>query len=253
MKRRKQKDLVTMPRRARRARRGSDGRRGRFRRYGISLLVVLTLAAGGVALVRSPLFEVDGIEVSGMRMLSRNEVLAASGLRIGMNVLSVDTSGVRQRLERIPLVASAKVERIYPSQVKIQVTERKPSAVAIVGGTAWLIEARGALMTKVAAPPAGLPVVKVTAPPESYALSEALRLWVALPAWAKSKTSALTAPEPTLISALIGGTQVIFGSADDVLPKMQAVIAIFARAKTDRRRVSRIDVRAPHRPAAVFV
>lgn len=202
--------------------------------------------------MRSSLFALDGIEIAGASMLSRAEILEASGLRIGQNVLSVDAGGVEARVEKLPIVADATVERLYPSKVRINVRERTPAAAARVGGATWLIEASGRLIAPIAVPPKGMPQVTVRAEPGSEAMAAALKLWSTLPEWARDKTTDLEAPDPEAISARIGGTRVVFGSADEVLPKMQAVVAIFERAKTDGKRVKQIDVRAPHRPAAVF-
>ncbi|HVL90305.1 MAG TPA: FtsQ-type POTRA domain-containing protein [Actinomycetota bacterium] len=218
----------------------------------LTVTVLGGLVGGGVALTRSSLFALDGIEIAGVKMLSRAEVLEASGLRIGQNVLSVDAGRVESRVEDLPIVANASVERLYPSKVRIRVRERTPAAAAVVGGATWLIEASGRLIAPVAVPPAGMPRVTVRAEPGSPALEAALRLWSSLPDWARDKTTDLEAPEPEAIAARIGGTRIIFGDAESVLPKMQAVVAIFERAKTDGKRVKQIDVRAPHRPAAVF-
>lgn len=238
--------------RSRRSRRVRRSRMRRTRRLVVSLAVLGTLAAGGVMLVRSPLFAVDGIEVIGERLLSEDEVLAASGLRLGMNVLSVDGASVQRRLTDLALIKSARVERLYPSRVRIRVTERQASVAARTPDGLWLVEASGGLIAPVAAAPDGVPEVRIGAKSGSPAMREAMRLWVALPEWAREKTSDIEASEPSLITARIGGTRIVFGSADDVIPKMQAVIAIFERAKADGRRVARIDVRSPRRPAAVF-
>lgn len=233
-------------------RRARRARIRRIRKVVVALAVLGGLAGGGVALTRSSLFAVDGIQVAGVTTLSRDQILSSSGLRVGMNVLSVKTQTVEERLERLPLVADATVERIYPSKVKIVIRERVPAAAARLSGAWWLIEASGTMIAAVSAPPAGLPQVTVSAKPDSDALRAALRLWGGLPDWARQKTTELAAADPQEIVARIGGTKIVFGSADLVLPKMQAVVAIFERAKNDGRRVTRIDVRAPTRPAATF-
>lgn len=237
---------------ARISRRARRGRARRIRRIVTWVAVGGSLAGGGVALVRSSLFAVDGIEVAGVATLSRAEVLDASGLRLGMNVLSVDAGAVERRLEALPIVADARVERVYPSKVRIRIRERTAAAVARVGAAAWLVDASGVLVARVLLPPADLPQFKVVGTEASPGLRDALRLWASLPGWARAKTTELEAKEPTLLAARIGGTRIIFGSIDEVLPKMQAVVAVFERAKAAGRRVRQIDVRSPRRPAAVF-
>ncbi|MGH2830584.1 MAG: cell division protein FtsQ/DivIB [Actinomycetota bacterium] len=240
-------------RRGRRARRAVRVRRRRLRRVVVALLTVGALAVGGTALVRSPLFALDGIEVSGTQTLTRDEVIAHSGLRLGMNVLSVDAGGVELRLEALALVADARVERVYPSKVRIRLEERVPAAAAKLAGGIWLVESTGRLITGVTAVPAGLPVIQVDGTAGTQGLQDGLALWAALPAWARAKTTHLEAKDPTMLAARIGGTRIIFGAYGDLIAKMQAVVAIFDQAtKAGGRRVVQIDVRAPRRPAAVI-
>ncbi|HEX9696031.1 MAG TPA: FtsQ-type POTRA domain-containing protein [Actinomycetota bacterium] len=233
-------------------RRARRARIRRIRRIVVTVTVTGGIAVGGMALMRSSLFALDGIEVAGATMLSRAQILDASGLRIGMNVLSVDAGRVEALLEDLAMVAEASVERVYPSKVRITVRERTPAAVARLAGGTWLMEASGRLIAPVSVPPEGIPQVTVRAEAGSVALAEALRLWSMLPEWARDKTTDLEAAEPEEIVARIGGTRIVFGTAESVLSKMQAVVAIFERAKTDGTRVKQIDVRAPARPAAVF-
>lgn len=244
--------LAPAPAPARSSRRARRNRNRKLRRVLVAVLILSSMAVGGVALVRSPLFEVDGIRIVGTQLLTRETVIAQSGLRVGMNVLSVDTESVRRRLETLPLVRKATVERLYPSKVRIRLIERVAAATARTPGGLWLIERSGLLIAPVSATPLGLSEVRVTATVGSPAMAEAMRLWSAMPDWARAKTTDIGASDPLLVTATIGGTRIIFGSADEVVPKMQAIVAIFERAKTDGRRVARIDVRAPRRPAAVF-
>lgn len=237
---------------ARNSRRARRGRKRRLRRIAITLMVASGLTAGGIALVRSPLFELDGIEVSGARTLTHDEVLHASGLRLGMNVLSVDAGGIKSRLEQLPVVAEATVERVYPSKVRIRLRERLAAAAARLPNGVWLVEATGRLITAVAGTPAGLREIRVDGVQGSDGLRDGLSLWASLPAWARDKTTALEAREPAKLAATIGGTRVIFGSGDELIAKMQAVVAIFDRAREGGRRVVQIDVRTPRRPAAVL-
>lgn len=241
------------PRAGRAARRAVRSRRRRLRRVVVALLTMGALAAGGAALVRSPLFALDDIEVSGAQTLTRDEVVAHSGLRLGMNVLSVDANGVESRLESLALIADARVERLYPSKVRIRLQERVPAAAAKLAGGIWLVEATGRLITGVTAVPAGLPQIQVDGTAGTQGLQDGLALWAALPPWARAKTTHLEAQDPSMLAARIGGTRIIFGAFGDTIAKMQAVVAIFDEAtKAGGRRVVQIDVRAPRRPAAVI-
>src|SRR5436190_5532444 len=102
--------VVRSPRFASRRREVRRQHARRRRRVTVSILVLVSLATGGWALARSSLFALDGIEVEGATLLSRPEVLQASGLHEGQSMLSLHADRVRARIQRLPLVREAAVQ-----------------------------------------------------------------------------------------------------------------------------------------------
>ncbi len=94
----------------------------------------LSLGAGGLALLHSSLLAVRTVRVTGVTHTSRARVLSAAHL----SRLMIDVKGASaaQRIERLPWVADARVERHWPSSVQISVTERKPVGVVALPGAA---------------------------------------------------------------------------------------------------------------------
>lgn len=68
------------------------------------------------------------IEVRTNGRLSREELIAVSGLREGQNILRVDLADVKSRLLGLPQVQDAAVDRELPDRVTIAVRERIPLA-----------------------------------------------------------------------------------------------------------------------------
>jgi hypothetical protein len=60
--------------------------------------------------------------------VTRDLVLAATGLREDTNVMDVDLESVRRALERLPQIKAARVERVFPNLIEIHVEERRPVA-----------------------------------------------------------------------------------------------------------------------------
>jgi cell division septal protein FtsQ len=93
-------------------------------------------------------FELDEI-------LTREEALAVTGLREGVNIFSVDFEKVEAALRAIPQVQDVRLERKLPDQIDVSITARRPIAwVAAAGETAdpsaseksLLVDASGYLM-----------------------------------------------------------------------------------------------------------
>lgn len=231
---------------------------------GVALLIVL-----GIGVLRSPLFIVHHVRVSGGVHTSEADVLRVTGL--GRRPLMVDLNSRRvgDQLKALPWVASAQVKRQWPTTVAIHLTERAPVAlVGAVGGQVALVDGSGRVLTvSPAAAPGGvagpgqaasaLPTIRDIAPaggPGSAlrgpGVSDALAMAAALPA-------ALTADQRSQIQAIAGGDAnlrlimlpnrtVSFGNADQLAAKLLALRTLLERVNV--KDIATIDVRVPDAP-----
>ena len=90
-------------------------------------------------------FELVAIEVNGLRLLTGDDVLAASGLEIGNNVLEVDLRAVADRLEAEPWVRRAVVVRKPPDRLIVELVERQRFAWVVLDQT-YGIDDEGVLL-----------------------------------------------------------------------------------------------------------
>jgi hypothetical protein len=110
---------------------------------------VLGLVAASIAALRSPLLDVDEIQVVGAEVTPVAEVVAASGILVGQQLLDVDGQAAARRLEELPWVRRARVGRAWPGAVRISVVERAPVArVAAADGGWFLADANGRLLAR---------------------------------------------------------------------------------------------------------
>ncbi len=61
-------------------------------------------------------------------ILTREEALAATGLREGVNIFSVDLAKVEAALRAIPQIENVRIERSLPDQIDISISARRPVA-----------------------------------------------------------------------------------------------------------------------------
>src|SRR5690349_811112 len=128
------------------------------------LLLVVLLVAGGWLLYGSPWLRVRRVEVTGVRVLTGEEVREAAPVRPGVPLVSVDTGAVEARLRaRLPRIASVAVVRTWPGTLTLEVTERTPKAILKVGGNFIEVDAQGVRYATDGAAPPGVPLVKLTA------------------------------------------------------------------------------------------
>jgi len=74
-------------------------------------------------------FGVNVITISGQRSLSADEALAAAAVTDRHSLLFLDALAVRERLMATPLIKDARVRKLYPGQLVIELTERDEFAL----------------------------------------------------------------------------------------------------------------------------
>ncbi len=95
-------------------------------------IIGTTLCAAGILfalyqfLFVSDFFLIRSIDVSGNRHITREAIVQRTGIAEGDNMLLISLNGADQALESEPWIQSAKVERVYPDRIRIEVKEREP-------------------------------------------------------------------------------------------------------------------------------
>lgn len=100
-----------------------------------------------IALAAAAGLKVEEILVIGRRETRRDELIAAVRLAEGAPILAFDPEAARRRVEALPWVRSAVIERRLPSTVFLRLIERKPLALwqshgrfSIIGEDGGVIE-----------------------------------------------------------------------------------------------------------------
>jgi cell division septal protein FtsQ len=101
----------------------------------------------------NPDYRLGHLNVTTDGILSREEIVDASGIREGENIFRLNLAQAREKLARIPQVENIEVQRVLPSTVNVRITERRPVAWLTsqftddpAAGAAFLIDPRGVLM-----------------------------------------------------------------------------------------------------------
>ena len=125
----------------------SRRRRGRFSGLYKALSILLVAAAVAVACV--VFFRVNDLEVSGNARYTAEEIIEASGIEPGDNLIALSRSRVSVSIcTRLPYVQNVNIRKVLPDRVELRVSERvAAAAVGSVEGR-WLISAQGKLLEK---------------------------------------------------------------------------------------------------------
>ncbi|GJD93738.1 cell division protein FtsQ/DivIB [Methylobacterium iners] len=91
-------------------------------------------------------FGVERVTISGIARLYEHEVLQAAGIDARSSVPFVDVAEARERLSRVPLIASVSVRKLYPNEIVINQVEREPAALWQRNGDISVIAADGTVI-----------------------------------------------------------------------------------------------------------
>lgn len=231
--------------------------RGRRRRMFGSLLAVAAFALAAWIAFWSPLLMVREVKVVGGRNVDPVEVASIAGLDSDDNLLLVSPTQVASKVEELPWVRGAKVDRRLPGTVRVRVVERKPAVVLSSDGQQWTLDRMGNVLAE-GAVTEGLPALagidlaavsageRVTDP----AMRDALAAWRSLSPKIRAQVAAVLAPTPERITlSFEDGTQVRYGAARSMHAKNKVLAALLAELRAEGGVAGYIDVRVPTNPA----
>jgi cell division septal protein FtsQ len=118
----------------------------------VALGLLLVLLAGGMWLAArtTSLFAVEQVEVRGADAAVAADVRSALNESEGRSLLELDLPSLEGRLEAIPTVADATLDRAFPHRLAVVVVPERPVAVLRQGADSWLASARGRVMATLA-------------------------------------------------------------------------------------------------------
>jgi cell division protein FtsQ len=104
--------------------------------------VVAALWLGYQFVTTSARYAITSIEVRGAERLSADEVRATLPVALGDNIFTTSPDEVARALRQNPWIVTAMVERILPGTLSIELREREPTAIAVLGEP-YLVAADG--------------------------------------------------------------------------------------------------------------
>ncbi|MFE2517236.1 cell division protein FtsQ/DivIB [Streptomyces mirabilis] len=236
-------------------------RRLRRLRMLIILLIAVVLAAAAALwlLYGSPWLRAEKVSVSGVRVLTDQQVRDAADVSVGSPLISIDTDAIEARLRRkLPRIDSVDVVRSWPHGIGLKVTERTPVLILKNtgnGGKYVEVDAKGVRFATVSAAPRGVPALElaVSKPavlrrfPVDRLVREAVGVAGDIPAAVRRDTRTVKVRSYDSISLeLSGGRSVEWGSVEKGPAKARTLTALMKAAPRARH----FDVSAPIAPAS---
>jgi len=197
----------------------------------LASVVVAVVGVGlGLVLYFTPAMSARDIVVTGIGVVTREEVLDAAQVRPGTPLLQINTNQVADRVAAIRRVASARVQRQYPSALRITIVERVPVVVKDFPDGPHLFDRDGVVFAT-APPPPGLPYIDAANPgPTDPATKAALQVLTALRPEVAGQVGRVAAPSVASITLTLNdGRLVIWGTTDRTEEKAEKLAALLTQ------------------------
>lgn len=219
------------PRIVERRRHVLEARRRSRRNRWIALAVAVALVAGAIALVVSPVLDVDRVVVDGTETVDVEQVLGAADVETGTPLALVDLAAVRTQVRGLSGVAAASVTREWPDTVRVVVVEEEPLVRVRSGSTDAVVARTGALLAE-AEGSGSLPLLELPGGALGDAdrlpdeLAPALVVYARMPEALRSTLASGRVDEAgSMWFDLADGATVRFGPVQDVPAKLAALQA----------------------------
>jgi cell division protein FtsQ len=194
--------------------------------------VLLSVLAVGLGLILyfTPVMAARNFVVEGINTVPREDVLAAMQVREGTPLLQIDTDKVADRVAAIRRVATVRVQRDYPSSLRVTVVERIPVAVKeLPDGVHWY-DRDGVDFATEPAPP-GVPFFDIDNPsPSDPSTKAALQVLTTLNPDIARQVNRVAAPSVASITLTFDdGRVVIWGTTDRTEEKAEKLAALLTQ------------------------
>ncbi|MBV9027457.1 MAG: FtsQ-type POTRA domain-containing protein [Candidatus Eremiobacteraeota bacterium] len=217
------------------------------------------IVAAAVFLALWPGFWPHNVVVIGNRRVSTAEILAAARIAPHLSIWTQNTRVITRRIEAIPYIGTASIQRIPPASIRVNVSERAPFALVSSGSVRVLVDRS----LRVLAPAEGdeMPLVFVLRPGTSLAAGAFVTSEPATEMRSAYDGMRQQGLEPVRLAldrfgglevTLSNGIRILAGPATDLEKKIRLVTAILAQVGDERRRIAAVDVRAPATPVLVY-
>jgi cell division septal protein FtsQ len=220
----------------------------------------------------SSTFDVSHVQVVGSQRVSQKAALHLLQERfVGRNLFSVSGADVAKALQPLVYLASAKVDRHFPSTLIVRVREFRPGAYVLSDGRWYLVSDDGHVLADVAGekrkPAAALaavperlkprlPAILATGPLKLRGVTsqaeilDALTVARALPVAMRTQIQRVRATDTGFRLVLRNGLVIDVGSADGLRDKVLSLQAVTGYYRTKHVKPTYVDVSLPDRPLA---
>lgn len=237
----------------------SRNRKGRWRILQ-SLFFIFIFSTAIYMLLHSSLFRVREIVVEGNKLLSKQDVMALTGLSKDLNIFKANLKLAGEKVSLHPMIKEVKITRDLPARIVIKITERKQIGLLIDTGGFIVVGEDGCYLKKVTSlTNVNLPIITGVKPSGSRPgqiiaddrLKSALSYLLTMPANLRAAVSEMNVSDSNNIKMYtIDGAEIRFGDNGRIAEKIKLFQEVIGQKYQNR--ILYIDISYKGRPVIKF-
>ncbi len=139
--------------------RKKEKRRKRIKRI-LEIILLAGIAIGGaIFAMTSPIFNIKEIQVLNNEIVSSEEIISLSGLKIDENIFKFSKRNVKEKIKENAYIEDIKIHRKLPNIIQIDTIERKPKYSLDFMGKYAYINTQGYIL-EISEDSKGLPIIQ---------------------------------------------------------------------------------------------
>ena len=202
-------------------------------------ILILIVLVCGFLFIHSSLFNLKTVEITGNYKVSKEEIMAMSGLSVGTNLFSVNKMITARSIEIHPMIKKAVIKRKIFSTLEVQVIERQVWAVIPYQGNYLMVDDEGICIDKLSEVNLGKhTLITMDKYPARVNLGQAVnapavqmirKVWQAIPDIQRNRISEFhySDKDQSILIYTLKGTEVRFGKLERLDEKVQTFTEIF--------------------------
>jgi len=109
--------------------------------WSVLTIVIISIMSGFI--LSLPVWQISSVKVAGINYLPEAKMISTAKIPQGENIFLIDLDEVRARFSNMIQIKEIKIKRKLPSTIVIEIKERAPYAIVVIGGTTSLVDEDG--------------------------------------------------------------------------------------------------------------
>jgi len=109
--------------------------------WSVLTIVIISILSGFI--LSLPIWRICSVKVAGINYLPEAKILGTAKIPQGENIFLIDIDEVKARFSNMIQIKEIKIKRKLPSTIVIDIKERTPYAIVVIGGATSLVDEDG--------------------------------------------------------------------------------------------------------------